>query len=128
MTIASDIPHMVAAAAEAAGVRHIPQQVADLCVHKLHMKEKLREGGVNVPAFARIAQLEDLEAFIAKAGFPVVIKPVDNSGARGVQRLTAGMDIGAALAYTNGSSPMAVKSSRRKFVRRPADQHRRPVP
>ena len=42
------------------------------------------------------------EAFIAKAGFPVVIKPVDNSGARGVQRLTAGMDIGAAFAYTKG--------------------------
>ncbi|HEX4177296.1 MAG TPA: hypothetical protein VHY57_02615, partial [Rhizomicrobium sp.] len=80
MTIASDIPHMVSAAAEAAGARHIPQSVADVCVHKLHMKEKLREGGVNVPAFARITALKDLQAFIAKAGFPVVIKPVDNSG------------------------------------------------
>jgi len=102
MTIASDIPHMVSAAAAAAGARHIPQGVADLCVHKLHMKEKLREGGVNVPAFSRIAQLEDLQAFIAKVGFPVVIKPVDNSGARGVQRLTGAMDIGAAFAYTKG--------------------------
>jgi len=45
MTIASDIPHMVAAAAEALGVRHIPLPVAELCVHKLHMKEKLREAG-----------------------------------------------------------------------------------
>jgi len=102
MTIASDIPHMVSAAADAAGARHIPQGVADLCVHKLHMKEKLREGGVNVPAFARISRLDDLQVFIAKVGFPVVIKPVDNSGARGVQRLTAGMDIGAAFAYTKG--------------------------
>jgi biotin carboxylase len=102
MTIASDIPHMVSAAAAAAGVRHIPQGVADLCVHKLHMKEKLRQGGVNVPAFARIARLEDLHAFIAKVGFPIVIKPVDNSGARGVQRLTGGMDIAAAFAYTKG--------------------------
>ncbi len=102
MTIASDIPHMVSAAAEAAGVRHIPQAVADLCVHKLHMKEKLRDGRVQVPAFARITQLKDLDAFVAKVGFPVVIKPVDNSGARGVQRLTAGMDIGAAFAYTKG--------------------------
>jgi biotin carboxylase len=102
MTIASDIPHMVSAAAEAAGARHIPQAVADLCVHKLHMKEKLRERDVRVPAFARITQLKDLEAFVAEVGFPVVIKPVDNSGARGVQRLTAGMDIGAAFAYTKG--------------------------
>ena len=99
MTIASDIPHMVSAAAEAAGARHIPQHVADLCVHKLKMKERLREAQVNVPAFARVTCLEDLDSFIARAGFPVVIKPVDNSGARGVQRLTRGMDIAAALAY-----------------------------
>jgi len=102
MTIASDIPHMVSAAAEAAGARHIPQAVADLCVHKLHMKEKLQEERVQVPAFARITQLKDLEAFVAKIGFPVVIKPVDNSGARGVQRLTASMNVDAAFAYTKG--------------------------
>ena len=102
MTIASDIPHMVAAAAEALGVRHISVSVAELCVHKLHMKQKLREAGVNVPLFARIASLADLKTFIAEAGFPIVIKPVDNSGARGVQRLTADMDIAAAFDYSRG--------------------------
>ena len=100
MTIASDIPHMVAIAAEALNVRHIPLPVAELCVHKLHMKERLREAGVNIPLFARIASLDELKAFIAKAGFPIVIKPVDNSGARGVQRLTHGMDIAQAFAYS----------------------------
>ena len=100
MTIASDIPHMVVAAAEALGVCHVPLPVAELCVHKLHMKEKLREAGVNVPAFARISSLDDLKAFIAEAGFPIIIKPVDNSGARGVQRLTKGMDIAQALDYS----------------------------
>jgi biotin carboxylase len=102
MTIASDIPHMVAAVAEVLGARHIPVQVAELCVHKLHMKEKLRQGGVNVPLFARIASLPDLKAFVTQAGFPVVIKPVDNSGARGVQRLTREMDIAQALDYSRG--------------------------
>ncbi len=102
MTIASDIPHMVSAAAEKLSVRHIPVAVAELCVHKLLMKEKLRHAGVNVPVFARISTLKDLEAFIAKAGFPIVIKPVDNSGARGVQRLTAGMDIAEAFDYSRG--------------------------
>jgi biotin carboxylase len=100
MTIASDIPHMVAAAAEALCARHIPPAVAELCVHKLHMKEKLRDAGVNVPLFARISSLVDLKAFIARAGFPIVIKPVDNSGARGVQRLTKEMDIAQALDYS----------------------------
>jgi len=104
MTIASDIPHMVASAAEILGVRRIPVDVAELCVHKLRMKEKLQKAGVNVPLFARIASLADLKAFIAKAGFPIVIKPVDNSGARGVQRLTADMDIAAAFDYSCGFS------------------------
>src|SRR5882757_463027 len=102
MTIASDIPHMVSVAAERLDVRHIPLPVAELCVHKLHMKEKLREAGVNVPLFARISALDDLKAFVAKAGFPIVIKPVDNSGARGVQRLTQDMDIAQAFDYSRG--------------------------
>src|SRR5260221_4218091 len=54
MTIASDIPHMVAAAAQALGVRHIPLPAAELCVRKLHMKDKLRAAGLNVPLFSRI--------------------------------------------------------------------------
>jgi biotin carboxylase len=102
MTIASDIPHMVSAAAQALGVRHIPPAVAELCVHKLYMKEKLYAAGVNVPAFARVTSLEDLRTFANRVGYPVVIKPVDNSGARGVQRLTQGMDIGAAFDYARG--------------------------
>ena len=104
MTIASDIPHMVSAAAQALGVRHIPVAVAELCVHKLHMKERLRDAGVNVPPFARIETIEDLKAFVAQVGYPVVIKPVDSSGARGVQRLTPGMDLVAAFDYARGFS------------------------
>jgi biotin carboxylase len=104
MTIASDIPHMVSAAGEVLGVRHIPSAVAELCVHKLHMKERLRDAGVNVPQFARIANLTGLKEFAARAGFPIVIKPVDNSGARGVQRLTAEMDLAAAFDYSRGFS------------------------
>jgi biotin carboxylase len=102
MTIASDIPHMVSLAAEAVGARHIPVPVAEICVHKLHMKEKLASAGVSVPAFARITSLDELQAFIDRVGFPIVIKPVDNSGARGVQRLTRGMDIAAAFEYARG--------------------------
>ena len=86
MTIASDIPHMVAAAAEKMGVRHIPVAVAELCIHKLHMKERLRDAGANVPPFAKVGALGDLKAFIQATDLPAVIKPVDNSGARGVLR------------------------------------------
>ena len=100
MTIASDIPHMVSAAAEVLGVPHIPLPVAELCVNKLHMKEKFSASGVNVPEIARWNSHSELQSFIDRGGgFPIVIKPVDNSGARGVQRLTAAMDIAAAFDY-----------------------------
>lgn len=102
MTIASDIPHMVSVAAEALGVPHIPLSVAETCVHKLHMKDKLSAAGVNVPPYAKVTSLDKLQAFIDRVAFPVVIKPVDNSGARGVQRLTLGMDIAAAFDYARG--------------------------
>jgi biotin carboxylase len=104
MTIASDIPHMVSAAGQALGVRHIPLAAAELCVHKLHMKEKLQQAGVNVPPFAKISSLDELKDFVGKVGYPIVIKPVDNSGARGVQRLTAEMDIAAAFDYSHSFS------------------------
>jgi biotin carboxylase len=101
MTIASDIPHMVSAAAKVVGVRHIPLAVAELCVHKLRMKERLQEAGVNVPSFMTVKSVEDLRGFIASVGYPVVIKPVDNSGARGVLRLTEQTDIVEAFAYSS---------------------------
>ncbi|HWX89731.1 MAG TPA: ATP-grasp domain-containing protein [Rhizomicrobium sp.] len=104
MTIASDIPHMVSAAGQALGVRHIPLAAAELCVHKLHAKERLRQAGVNVPSFAKISSLDALKVFAGQVGYPIVIKPVDNSGARGVQRLTAEMDIAAAFDYSRDFS------------------------
>lgn len=99
MTIASDIPHCVSAAAEFLGVRHIPHPVADVCVDKFRMKEVLQKGGVRVPEFAIVARVADLSAFIKEVSYPVVIKPVDNSGARGVLRLTESVDLQWAFDY-----------------------------
>ncbi len=99
MTIASDIPHCVSAAAEYLGVKHIPLSVAQTCVQKFKMKEELERGGVNIPKFTSVRTLADLQSFIEHAGFPVVLKPVDNSGARGVLRITADTDLSWAFEY-----------------------------
>ncbi|MEW5920308.1 MAG: ATP-grasp domain-containing protein [Bacillota bacterium] len=93
ITIASDIPHMVSRVAEKLHVRHIPVESADLTVDKLKMKETLLAAGVNIPAFKKINSLEELSQFIKEHGYPVVIKPVDNSGARGVLKITEGVDL-----------------------------------
>jgi biotin carboxylase len=100
MTIASDIPHVVSSAAEFLQVPHIPLSVAQTCVEKFLMKEVLEKAEVNVPAFATISSIEDLKAFIDKSGYPVVIKPVDNSGARGVLCITSDTDLDWAFTYS----------------------------
>jgi biotin carboxylase len=99
MTIASDIPHCVSAAAEFLGVPHIAPEVARRCIDKFSTKQALLAAGVNIPEFAAIASVEELEAFIERFGYPAVIKPVDNSGARGVLRLTHGIDLAWAFGY-----------------------------
>lgn len=99
MTIASDIPHCVSVAAELLGVPHIPLAVAEVCIDKYRMKNVLKEKGVAVPAFARVSSVGELTAFIKRVGYPVVIKPTDNSGARGVLRITEAIDLTWAFEY-----------------------------
>jgi biotin carboxylase len=92
MTIASDIPHCVSAAAEFLKVPHIARDVAETCINKFRMKEALARHGVNIPRYRALKDAAEFAAFIAEIGYPVVIKPVDNSGARGVLRVTEAVD------------------------------------
>jgi biotin carboxylase len=65
------------------------------------MKEALAAGGVSIPRYAKVHTVADLVAFIKQNGYPVVIKPVDNSGARGVLRLTETVDLAWAFDYAH---------------------------
>ena len=100
MTIASDIPHCVSAVGEFLGLKCIPKSVADICVNKLRMKEVLKKKKVNVPYFAKVESIENLKTFINSVGYPVVLKPIDNAGARGVLRITRDIDINWAFNYS----------------------------
>ncbi|MGN2337487.1 ATP-grasp domain-containing protein [Clostridium cagae] len=104
ITIASDIPHMVSRVAQEIGVKHIPIEAADLAVNKFRMKETLKEAGVNIPPFRKISSTEELEKFIDKYDYPIVIKPVDNSGARGVLALTENIDLSWAFNESKSNS------------------------
>ncbi|NFH90630.1 ATP-grasp domain-containing protein [Clostridium botulinum] len=104
ITIASDIPHMVSRVAEEVGVKHIPIEAADLAVNKFRMKETLKEAGVNIPPFRKISSTQELKKFIDKYDYPVVIKPVDNSGARGVLALTENIDLSWAFDESKSNS------------------------
>ncbi|MGH9378808.1 MAG: ATP-grasp domain-containing protein [Terriglobia bacterium] len=67
------------------GLNSHPPEAADLCRNKFRSRERLRDGGLNIPPFARYTLGEDPRR-IAGAKFPCVLKPLSLSGSRGVIR------------------------------------------
>ncbi len=105
MCIASDIPLTVASVAHALNLPGIPMESARLASEKLAMKEKFAADGVPVPWFASVDSAAQVKAIATERGFPLVIKPVDSRGARGVQRLTADEDLDQAFHLAAKESP-----------------------
>ncbi len=87
ISIASDVPLTVAAVAHELGLPGVSPDTARLSADKLAMKQRLAEHRVAIPGFAATPTVADLEAFLARHGYPIVVKPVDSRGARGVLAL-----------------------------------------
>lgn len=105
MCIASDVPLTVASVAAALGLPGIPIESARLATDKLAMKRKFVEDGIPVPWFASIVSAEHLKVVAREKGFPLVLKPVDSRGSRGVLRLTEKIDLEWAYGTSWGYSP-----------------------
>jgi biotin carboxylase len=105
LCMAVDVPHTVAAVAEALGLPGIGSKAAGLAMDKLAMKERLAACGVPVPFFAQVRDPNELAAIVASRGPDLVIKPVDSRGARGVQRLARVADLAVAFAEAARHSP-----------------------
>lgn len=105
MCIAADVPLTVASVAEALGLPGIPVEAAHLAADKLAMKERFVERGVAVPWFAAVESARDLRTMVAERGLPLVIKPVDSRGARGVLRLVGGVGLDWAYSHAREWSP-----------------------
>jgi biotin carboxylase len=82
--IAADVPLTVASVAHELGLPGVPLEAARLSIDKLAMKRRLAERGVAVPWFAAASTPADLRGHVAEQGYPLVVKPVDSRGARGV--------------------------------------------
>ena len=84
-----DIPEILSKVAEERGLYYqVPYEVAKISKNKLLAKQVMEKEGVNVPPYRGISEVQELEKFISEFGFPVVLKPVDNSASRGVLYLT----------------------------------------
>lgn len=105
MCLATDVPLTVAAVAADLGLPGIPVEVAARAMDKLAMKEKFAADGVAIPWFSAVESAEHLQTLVKERGLPLVLKPVDSRGGRGVQRLTPEVDVVSAYERAIAQSP-----------------------
>jgi biotin carboxylase len=83
ITMGSDIPELVQAVAEHAGLPRLSRETVRLATDKLAMKERFRREGVPIPWFAEVGSVGEIELALERHR-RLVLKPVDRSGSRGV--------------------------------------------
>jgi biotin carboxylase len=99
--VASDVPRTVAGVAEAFGLAGVTPESARLATDKLAMKERFARDAVPVPWFTAVGSAAELAALDG----PLIVKPVDSRGARGVIRMTPEVDPEWAFAAARAESP-----------------------
>ncbi len=87
ITVGTDATLTVAAVAGALGLVGIHYEAAENATHKLKMRNALKAAGVSIPDFEGVWTIDEARSAAQRIGFPVVMKPVDNMGARGVVRV-----------------------------------------
>lgn len=87
LTVGTDFTYTVAKIAEHYKLPGVKPEVAHLATNKGAMRERLKECGVPCPDFVKTKTVEKVLSFAKDFGFPFVIKPADNMGARGVKKI-----------------------------------------
>lgn len=105
ISIASDVPLTVASVAQHLGLAGIDVETARLACDKIAMKECFALHGIPIPWFSAVGSAQELREISVNRGFPLIIKPVDSRGARGVLRLLPEHDLDWAFGYSVGYSP-----------------------
>ncbi len=87
LTIGTDVSYTVACVARELDLPGIEPYSALMATNKALMRERLKRCGVPVPEFRTTRHRAEAMELACEIGFPLVIKPVDNMGARGVRRI-----------------------------------------
>jgi len=92
--------HVMAAAKvrEATGIPGTSVKTAWLCRDKPAMKEALREAGIPCAQSAGVTNPNELRAFVAQIGYPIILKPRDSAGAAGTERVDNDRQLESAIA------------------------------
>lgn len=87
LTVGTDASQTVAAVANALNLPGLRFEDAEAATNKIKMRMRFKEHGVPSPVFLPIWTLADAKKASKIIGFPSVIKPADNMGARGVMKI-----------------------------------------
>lgn len=83
-----DIPFIIAYVASKLNVNYtIPLESAELSENKFISKEFMKKYNISIPLYSIVNSVKKIEEFVNIHGFPIVLKPVDNSASRGISLL-----------------------------------------
>ncbi|MCL1040844.1 ATP-grasp domain-containing protein [Shewanella marisflavi] len=85
IAMCADVPLSVATISNALKLPGLSLESAFWVSDKLAMKTRLADQGIPIPRFADVSDITSLNEKAKAIGFPLIIKPVDSRGARGVQ-------------------------------------------
>ena len=88
-TAGTDFSSSVSWITEKLGLPGIPYQVALNATDKYRMRCCFKESNVPSPGFIEFSEGMDIEEKISDLSFPLVVKPVDSMGSRGVQKVSS---------------------------------------
>ncbi|EKJ84958.1 isopentenyl diphosphate isomerase/L-lactate dehydrogenase-like FMN-dependent dehydrogenase [Leptospira meyeri] len=97
MTVAA-----VASALQLPGIRFVDAEAAS---NKVKMRQRLKEFGMPIPRFAAVWSLQDAKDALDSLTFPLVMKPADNMGARGVIKVNHKDDLTNAFRHAKKFCP-----------------------
>jgi len=105
LTVGTDASMTVSAVANSLNLPGIKFEDAEAATNKIKMRVRFKEHNVPAPDFYPVWSLSDAKKASKALGFPVVIKPSDNMGARGVMRLDNKNQLSDAFEFAKNASP-----------------------
>jgi biotin carboxylase len=90
--------------AQALRLPGIKPQTAVWATNKFAMRERLNAMGIPSPFFRMALTREEAEKAAGEIGYPLVVKPVDNAGSRGVCRVNGQEELGSAFSAAQAHS------------------------
>ncbi len=105
LTIGTDASMTVAAVANALQLPGIRYEVAEMATNKIKMRQRLRDMKVSIPDFFGVWTYDEAVHAFKSLAKPVVIKPADNMGARGVKKIEELVNLRGAFDEAKNLSP-----------------------